>query len=227
MRQNVIAHPRSHKIIEQTSFRQTAYHEAGHAAAIYLGNQQKNLPPVYFEITLQQKPTQDSWQAKSDQLKGGNTVATMDGGRLIHSIPISLIESQRDGCLEEKQARERAYEADVFNLLAGPLAEAKHIALSDNETFNPCLVTLDALHYYGGTSDLKKVKEYLDSFIEDPQKQAKKRQDIFLQAFQFIEKPVIWKCITELAEYILEHPRNAINCKQAIQVINQAQASSI
>jgi hypothetical protein len=29
-----------------------AYHQAGHAAAIYLGNKQKQLPAVYFQIII-------------------------------------------------------------------------------------------------------------------------------------------------------------------------------
>jgi len=32
--------------------RKTATHEAGHAAAIYLGNKQKQLPPVFFQIYI-------------------------------------------------------------------------------------------------------------------------------------------------------------------------------
>ena len=32
--------------------RKTAIHEAGHAAAIYLGNKQKQLPPVFFRYLL-------------------------------------------------------------------------------------------------------------------------------------------------------------------------------
>jgi len=39
-------------IDDQELIRQTAFHEAGHAAAIYLYNKQKQLPPVFFKSRL-------------------------------------------------------------------------------------------------------------------------------------------------------------------------------
>ena len=39
-------------INDQDLIRQIAFHEAGHATAIYLYNKQKQLPPVYFQITI-------------------------------------------------------------------------------------------------------------------------------------------------------------------------------
>jgi len=35
--------------------RKTAIHEAGHAAAIYLGNKQKQLPPIFFRFLLKSR----------------------------------------------------------------------------------------------------------------------------------------------------------------------------
>ena len=34
--------------------RQAAFHEAGHAAAIHIGNRQKQLPPIFFQIFINQ-----------------------------------------------------------------------------------------------------------------------------------------------------------------------------
>jgi hypothetical protein len=39
-------------INDQDLIKQIAFHEAGHAAVIYLYNKQKQLPPVYFQITI-------------------------------------------------------------------------------------------------------------------------------------------------------------------------------
>lgn len=39
-------------IPDQDLIKQIVFHEAGHAAAIYLYNKQKQLPPVYFQITI-------------------------------------------------------------------------------------------------------------------------------------------------------------------------------
>jgi len=40
------------KLAHQEISRKIAIHEAGHAAAIYLGNQQKGLPPGFFSVFL-------------------------------------------------------------------------------------------------------------------------------------------------------------------------------
>jgi hypothetical protein len=42
-------------ILDQDLIKQIAFHEAGHAAAIYLYNKQKQLPPVYFQITIKKR----------------------------------------------------------------------------------------------------------------------------------------------------------------------------
>ena len=39
-------------ILDQDLIKQIVFHEAGHAAAIHLYNKQKQLPPVYFQITI-------------------------------------------------------------------------------------------------------------------------------------------------------------------------------
>ncbi len=74
----------------------------------------------------------------------------------------------------------------MINLLIGPLAEAKHVALRDGEQFNARLINLDALHNYGGSSDLEKVYECLDIFIASGSRHEEKLSGLFAQAFQFI-----------------------------------------
>ena len=39
-------------VLDQDLIKQIVFHEAGHAAAIHLYNKQKQLPPVYFQITI-------------------------------------------------------------------------------------------------------------------------------------------------------------------------------
>ena len=39
-------------VLDQDMIKQIVFHEAGHAAAIHLYNKQKQLPPVYFQITI-------------------------------------------------------------------------------------------------------------------------------------------------------------------------------
>jgi hypothetical protein len=53
-----------------------------------------------------------------------------------------------------------AFEADIVNLLIGPLAEAKYTAQIDSEPFSEQLLSVQALKNYGGDADLKVVNEY-------------------------------------------------------------------
>jgi hypothetical protein len=207
-------------INDQALLRQIAFHEAGHATAIYLYNKQKQLPPVYFHIT-----TKALDQLKDSSLHNGSFehdhyAAFVEGGRLIHSLPVALIESAHYFSSAEQDAYQTAVEADMINLLTGPLAEAKHVALCDNEPFNAQLVNINALHYYGGTSDLEKVYEYLDIYIAGRNRREKKMAELFSKAFQFISSPVYWQAIERLAGYILGNKENIIGYEEAIAVLD-------
>lgn len=201
---------------------QTAFHEAGHAAAIYLCNRQKNLPPVYFQITFGGLCASTPETDRLKKLPHSNWVATVEGGNLIHSLPLSVIESSGYFSDHESHAYQLAYEADIINLLAGPLAEAKYVAERDNETFNPRLVNVEALRYYGGTSDLEKVDEYLEALIATQDKRSKKLNELFLAAFRFVEDPSHWYAINQLAHHILENDNEVIGCEEIIDVIDSA-----
>jgi hypothetical protein len=49
----------------------------------------------------------------------------------------------------------------------GPLAEANYVAMRDDEPINARLVNLNALHHYGGSSDLETINDYLDCLNTD------------------------------------------------------------
>jgi protoheme ferro-lyase len=72
---------------------------------------------------------------------------------------------------------------------------------------------------YGGTSDLEKVYEYLETFISDNSLHEEKIAELFSKAFQFIDSPVHWKAIERLADYILDNTKNTISCEEAIAVL--------
>lgn len=207
-------------INDQDMSRQIAYHEAGHAAAIYLYNKQKQLPPVYFQITI--KPLENLKDSPVDGslLPDDHFAAVVEGGCLIQSLPIAWLESAHYVSVTEQDAHQAAFEADIINLLIGPLAEAKYVAIRDNEYFNARLVNINALHYYGGSSDLEKIYEYLDVFIATNNLNEKKLAELFNQAFQFISFPAYWKAIERLADYILNCRKNIISCEQAIAVLD-------
>ena len=174
----------------QDLVKQTAYHEAGHAAAIYLYNKSNSLPPVFFQITTKELCNNKIFAKHTDPLQGKQFIAKIEGGRLIQYFPVSLIESESNLTETEQQEYQAAYEADIVNLLVGPLAEAKYVALRDNETFNQLLVNTNALRFYGGTSDLDSVYEYLDHFLHNKQEREKKLTELFEKAFLFINDQV-------------------------------------
>ncbi len=211
----------SYFINDQDLIRQIAYHEAGHVAAIYLCNKQKQLPPVFFQITIN---TLDRLKGRSldSRLAPDHFAAVVEGGLLIQSLPAALIESAHFVSAAEHAAYQIAFEADMTNLLIGPLAEAKHVALRDDEQFNAQLVNINALHNYGGTSDLNKVYEYLGIYIETGRRREEKLVELFGNAFQFISSPIYWQAIERLADYILGNKENIISCEQAIAVLDQS-----
>lgn len=139
---------------------------------------------------------------------------------MIHTLPSSIDMATSDFSSAQKQAYERAFEADIVNILVGPLAEAKYVAQRDDELINPRLVNLNAPHFYGGSSDLEIANEYLACFIADKELQEKKISELFLTAFSFINNSSNWFAITALADYILTQSKNIIECEEVIAVID-------
>ena len=202
--------------------RKTAIHEAGHAAAIYLGNKQKQLPPVFFQIFI--KELNSDFQSTRCLCNSydncNNCITKIEGGRLIHTLPSTVDEAISDFSTTQKQAYQRAFEADIINLLVGPLAEANYVAMRDDEPINPRLVNLNALHHYGGSSDLEAINEYLDCLIANRAQREKKLSELFLAAFNFINDRSNWHAIMALADYILANCKNIIECEEIIAVLD-------
>ncbi|MDI1229900.1 MAG: hypothetical protein PSV18_02400 [Methylobacter sp.] len=201
--------------------RKVAIHEAGHAAAIYLGNKQKKLPPIFFQIFI--TSVNDDFQSSRFSSKSDTKyIANIDGGRLIHTLPSSIEETTDGFSLAQKIAYQCAFEADMINILAGPLAEAKYIAQRDRELINSGLIQLNDLHYFGGTSDLEKVREYLECFIANKVLREQKITALFLAAFSFVNERSNWRAITALADYIVSEDKSVIECNEIIDVLETA-----
>jgi len=206
------------QLAHQEVSRKIAIHEAGHAVAIYLGNQQKGLPPVFFQIFI--KPLNKDVQSSEFLGKpSDHYIAKVEGGRLIHTLPSSLDQATKDFSTAQKHAYQHAFEADIINLLAGPLAEARYVSLRDNEPISPELVNVNALQYYGGSSDLEIVNEYLECFIDSTELRERKMTGLFLAAFNFVSDRANWLAITTLADAILAHQENIIECNDIIDVL--------
>lgn len=186
----------------------TAFHEAGHAVSIYRGNREKNLPPVFFEIEIDPIPGSCQNQAK------------VIDGRLIQHLPVAGLENTIDSTIEERLDFQQAYQADIIHLLVGPLAEARYISIQDNELFSQYLLSFESLHYYGGESDINLATAYLDYFVPAQQKREEISQQLFIEAFQFVEKKQNWIAICRLANYLINCGKTLISCEEIIAIIN-------
>lgn len=186
-----------------------AFHLAGHAAAIYLNNKAQNLPPVFFQITLKDiKPRQD---------RDPNFQRLLEGGRLIETLPCS--EDLTDDYIT-------AFDADIVNLLIGPLAEAKYVHECDNEPFTQNLITLTALIHYGGCDKIALVYEYLQSLYASKEQQDEKLHSLFGLAFNFVNAHGNWQAITHLANHIHASNKNIIRYEEVVSVLESREAKA-
>ncbi|MBL6985779.1 MAG: hypothetical protein ISR72_01840 [Methylobacter sp.] len=208
-------------LTHQEIIRKVAIHEAGQAAAIYLGNKQKKLPPVFFQIFI--TPVNCGFQS-SQLLSKPDTkyLANIDGGRLIHTLPSSFDEATSGFSSAQKMAYQCAFEADIINILTGSMAEAKYIAQRNEKPINPRLMHLNALYCFGGTSDLEIANEYLECFLANSELKKQKITELFLAAFIFITEKSNWQAITALADYIVSEDKSAIECNEIIDVLETA-----
>lgn len=201
--------------------RHNAYHQAGHVAAIYFGNRQKHLPAVHFQISI--KPFERESRCSGRMLRvPSNCAPKVEGGRLLQSLPQSLPESTRHLSPAEQQLCRLAIEADITNLLAGPLAEAKHVALRDGEVFNANLVYLGALQFYGGRPELETVNELMACYLADKVERKQKLAELFLAAYSFVNGFANWKAITALAEAVCATPKDIFTYEEIIALLTAA-----
>jgi hypothetical protein len=210
---------RASRLTHKELSRRNAIHEAGHAAAIYLGNKQKGLPPVYFRIIINGLIKND---AQSKRFLGepyDTYIAKLEGGRLIQSLPTSLEAATKGLTAAQKVAYEVAFEADIVNLLVGPVAEAKDVARRDIESITPGLIDANALHYYDGSYELDVVREYFECFFDNENLKKRKINELFLTAFAFVSDHENWRAINRLADYILADDKLIIDCDEIMTVL--------
>jgi hypothetical protein len=208
---------RTNKLTDKEISRKMAIHEAGHAAAICLGNNQKGLPPVFFELIMQTLPC--NFQFGFFDESSSQCIAKVQGGLLIHTLPSSVDEATNGLSSAQKLAYQCAFEADMINLLAGPLAEALYVAQRDNEPINPRLLNINALHNYGGSSDLEIVDGYLECFAGSEEFRKRKLIELFMEAFNFVSERSNWLAITSLADYILAADKQRIEYDEITAVL--------
>ncbi|MGR9035135.1 MAG: hypothetical protein ACU83O_00890, partial [Gammaproteobacteria bacterium] len=203
-----------------------AFHEAGHATAIYLNNRAKGMPTLYFLISFNRLSAEsDDSPAQPDDY---NYIVDVEGGRLIESLPVSF-KSLEHELTENNELYPShlqlfsdylvAFELDIINLLAGPIAEAKYVAENDGEMINHRLVNVKALKNYGGDFDLALIDEYLQSYSDNEQERAEKLGELFRMAFSFVNDYHNWRAITKVADYILKTDNDTVSYHEVAETI--------
>ena len=199
----------------------TAFHEAGHAAAIYLSNRKRDIPTHRFSLRFNQF---DEGSSADFHAAYENYIACVEGGRMLHALPPSLSDLQHlskeagHDWIQSQDDLLNAFEADVINLLAGPLSEAKYVAETDDEIFTHQLIDPPALENYGGAFDLALIDDYLHSFSADQQARDQKLNQLHKVAFDFINDYHNWRTISKLAGYILAANKRTI-CYEEVAAI--------
>jgi hypothetical protein len=207
-----------------------AFHEAGHAAGIHLNNKNRQLPPVFFKIIFKDLNAQAINSTMAYQTQNDDCVARVEGGRLISCLPPSieslqseLVQNYNSEAMEELIADYMvAFEADIINMLIGPLAEAKYVAETDGEVFNNHLIDLKSLTYYGGDTDLALANKYLKSFSADKKKKQDKLNELYAMAFNFVKNNANWAAISLLAQHILGSRNESIGCEEIISRLDSS-----
>ena len=222
MKRNKLSHRSVHNRLQ--NFKHSiAFHEAGHAIGICLNNQAKQQQPVFFQIVFKEQNYQHDDLNRSLE---DESVARIEGGRLIQSL-IYNVDDLTDKLMSIDESLEPlvrdyqiAFDADIINLLIGPLAEAKQAYLNDDEQFNYQLIDIKALKNYGGDSDLALAWDYLESYSKDKQKQDEKLNELFIAAGNFISDSKNWLAITKLADYIILSDKEIIRYEEVISLLN-------
>ena len=100
-----------------------AFHEAGHAAAIYLNNRTRNLPPVFFQIVFKEISGATDYDVLVYEATHDDSIARVEGGRLIQSLPYSIdglahkLIDQNDAMAPMVSDYIIAFKAGIINLL--------------------------------------------------------------------------------------------------------------
>lgn len=227
-RNNMIETLGQDRLIEHKQ--RVAFHEAGHAAGIHLNNKARQLPPIFFKIMFKDMSSVTEADVMAYKTTHDDCIARVEGGRLIQSLPPSIdslareVPEHNDAMVQLINDYMIAFEADVINLLIGPLAEAKHVAETDDELFNHQLINLKALKNYGGSSDLALANEYLQSYSTNKQQRDEKLDELFTVAFNFVNNDANWAATTKLADYILDSNKNTIYCEEIVSMLDESVA---
>jgi hypothetical protein len=197
----------------------SAFHAAGIATAIYLGHKQKGLPPVYFEICINQLATITGQPINNHKENHNAWLAQVEGGMLITQIPESIAAATEHLNDIEKLTYQRVFETDIINLFAGAIAEANYVALQDGEVISPRLVNIAALHHYCPKPELDDLHQRLGCI--DKTHQDKKISILYLQAFKLVTDPANWQAIETLSKHLLTTSKPIVHYEEIVATLER------
>lgn len=180
-----------------------AYHAAGQAAAIYLRNKRMNLPFVSFQVLINDSQPQQHRLPTFRPIHGKRYQIRIEGGRLIKNLPTPSREEVDEPINPQNKYRQQAFDADIINILAGPVAEAKYVAERDDEIITPRLVNFNTLGFYNGMDEMTTVLNYMQSRGLSPAEQQKAMINLYLTSFCFVGEDPVWRAIKGLADHFL------------------------
>lgn len=194
-----------------------AYYIAGKASSILLGNKQRNLPAVYFEITAARQ--RDFHPSEIRPLSIGLLPVHLEGGRLIQNLTVPFAELTRGFNEEQTHQFRSAVEADIVNLMAGAAAEARYRIQHFGETMSGKSLPLTTLHVYADNVDLDQIGDYMDCLSLSKTEHERILTELFAIACEFVESESNWMAITALARFIHNEADEEITCEQLIALL--------
>lgn len=199
----------------------SAFYVAGRTVSIHFGNHRKGLPPIYFQICIETLEPYVPISKKPNSIPAIGQ-AILKGGRLISELPLSIEQETNLMTSSEKLAYAMAFNADIVNLLAGFIAEAKFIAIRDNEVITPRLVNVNSLRDYGVARDLQLLWDYFKCYGEYNSERETQLIGLYLAAFEFVNTPCYWQAVCEVANYIETSEKFLIECQEITDILDNS-----
>lgn len=199
--------------LSRDSLNASVFAVAARAAAIYFGNKQKKLPPVYFNIVF------NKLADVNIEIPCSNYFIGMEGGQLIHNVLLFSKENTRFFSGVQRLTYDLALEADIVNLLVGPMARCKYVSIRDRTPLNQASFSRDSANLYGSAREIDQINDYLNCFSGNKAANLKAINDLFRKAWDFINQPAYWFAISELANYILGNDKDILECDEIINVL--------